>query len=117
MRQKYVIFRDGRQKYLNIKEYAVIETKVKKHAAPMDTHNKFTFYCEETYENKIILQSISNGPKALVGTIRTHNFYPPEAHATKIAETVIKLYRSTDNGPVELIIDDLDPAPLELETA
>jgi hypothetical protein len=117
MRQKYVISRDGPENQLNIKEFAVIETKVKKPAAPLDRHRKFTFFCEETYENKVILGSISVGLKALVAILRTRNFYPIEPYAIKIAETVIKLYNSSDSGPVELIFDDLDLVSLELETA
>lgn len=117
MRQKYVIFRGEPENQLNIKEYAVTETKVKKPIASSDQHRKFTFFCEETYENKVILESISVGLKALVAILRTRNFYPIEPYATKIAETIMQLYQSSENGPVELIFDDLDLMPLELKTA
>jgi len=117
MRQKYVIAREGPDHQLSIKEYAVIETKVKKPVASMAKNRKFTFYCEETYEGKVIVQSISNGLKSLLGILRTPNFYPIEPYATQIAESVIKLYKSSDNGPVELIFDDLDLVLPGLTTA
>ena len=111
MRQKYVIARGDPEDQLNIKEYAVTETKVKKPVGSLDQHRKFTFFCEETYEKEIILQSISIGLKALVTILRTRNFYPIEPYAIKIAETVMQLYQSAPNGPVELIFDDLDLFP------
>ena len=116
MRQKYVISRQGPDRQLSIKEYAVIETKVKKPVASMVRNRKFTFYCEETYENKVIVQSIANGLKSLLSILRTRNFYPIEPYATQIAETVIELYKSSDNGPVELIFDDLDLVLPDLTT-
>lgn len=117
MRQKYVISREGPDLHLSIKEYAVIETKVKKPVASMVQNRKFTFYCEETYENNVIAQSISDGLKALLAILRTRNFYPIEPYATQIAESVIKLYQHSDNGPIELIFDDLDLVTEDLSTA
>jgi hypothetical protein len=117
MRQKYVISRDGPGHQLNIKEYAVIETKVKNPVASMTQDRKFTFFCEETYENKVILRSIAIGLKSLVAALRTHNFYPIEPYATQIAETVMELYSTADNGPVELFFDDLDLVSLDVKTA
>jgi hypothetical protein len=102
MRQKYIISRDGPNNRLIIQEYSIIETKVKKPISPSLKREKFTFLCEETYSSKIILKSISNGIKTLVTILRTHNFYPIEPYATKIAETVMTLYNSSGNGPVEL---------------
>ena len=49
MRQKYIISRDGPKKNLIIREYAIIETKVKKPISSMLQNDKFTFLCEETY--------------------------------------------------------------------
>lgn len=117
MRQKYIISREGPDHQLSIKEYAVIDTKVKKPVASMIQNRKFTFYCEEVYENEVILGAISNGLKALIEILRTRNFYPIEPYATQIAESVIKLYQSSDNGPVELILDDLDLVMPEMITA
>lgn len=108
MRQKFIISRGGPNNKLSIKEYAVIETKVKKPASSIAQKGKFTYFCEETYESKTISRSVSFGVKPLVAMLRTHNFYPIEPYATKIAETVMTLYNSSENGPVELFFDDVD---------
>jgi hypothetical protein len=115
MRQKYVVSRDGPDDRLTIKEYAITETKVKKPVPSIRPKGRFTFLCEETYESKIIVSSISNGTKALIAILRTQNLYPIEPYAAKIAETVITLYNSSESGPVELFFDDVDLVTFPME--
>jgi hypothetical protein len=117
MRQKYVISRDGPNNKLIIREYAIIETKVKKAMPSILQKGKFTFLCEETYESKTIASSLASGMKPLVAILRTHNLYPIEPYAKKIAETVMTLYNSSDNGPVELVFDDVDLVSVDLQAA
>lgn len=117
MRQKYVISRDGPNNKLIIKEYAIIETKVKKPISPSLKRGKFTFLCQETYDSKLILSSISNGLKALIGILRTHNLFPIEPYAAKIADAVMTLYNSSEKGPVELFFDDVELVTVDMETA
>ena len=116
MRQKYVISRDGPNNKLTIKEYAIIETKVKKPISPSIKRGKFTLLCHETYESKLILNSISNGPKELIDILRTHNLYPIEPYAAKIADAVMTLYNLSENGPVELFFDDVDLVAVDMES-
>lgn len=116
MRQKYVISRDGPQKKLIIREYAIIETKVKKPVLSILQKGKFTLLCEESYENELIKSSIANGIKSLVAILRTHNFYPIQPYANRIAETVLELFDSSKIEPVELIFDDVDLVSLDAET-
>lgn len=117
MRQKYVISRDDPKNKLIIMEYAIIDTKVKKPISATAQKGKFTFFCQEIYDNKVVLNSISNGIKSLVDILRTRDFYPIEPYATKIAETVMTLYNSSQNGPVELLFDDVDLVSLAMEEA
>jgi hypothetical protein len=117
MRQKYVISRDGPKKMLTIMEYAIIDSKVKKPMTSIAQEARFVFYCKETYENKVILESIPDGINALVAALRTRNFYPIEPYVTKIAETVVALYNSSDYEPVELFFDDVDLVSIDEETA
>jgi hypothetical protein len=63
---------------------------------------------EETYESEIVVSSISKGMNALLSILRTHNIFPIEPNATKIAESVMALYDSSEDGSVELVFDDLD---------
>ena len=108
MRQKYVISQDGDKKELKIREYAVIEKNLRKMVYPMPQKGKFSFLCEETYGSEIILSSISEGMDALVAILRTRNLYPIEPYATKIAESVMELYKSPEDGSMELFFDDVD---------
>jgi hypothetical protein len=117
MRQKYIISRDGPNNKLIIREYAIIETKVKKPITHSLKMAKFTFLCQETYDSKLIIGSIFNGPKALIGILRTHNLYPIEPYAAIIADAVMALYNSSENGPVELFFDDLELVTVDMETA
>lgn len=108
MRQKYVISRDGDKNKLKIREYAIIDKNLKKVASSMLQKGSFSFLCEETYENEIIVSSISKGMNALVAILRTHNIFPIEPYATKIAESVMTLYNSSEDDSVELFFDDVD---------
>jgi hypothetical protein len=108
MHQKYVISRDGAQKKLKISEYAIIDRNWRRVAPSMLQNGSFSFLCEETYESEIIVSSISKGMNALVATLRTHNIFPIEPYATKIAESVMALYNSSEDGSVELFFDDID---------
>jgi hypothetical protein len=117
MHQKYIISRDGPNNKLIIKEYAILESKVKKLISPLLKRGEFTLLCQESYDSKLILSSISNEPKALIGILRTHNLYPIEPYAAEIASAVMTLYNSSENGPVELFFDDVELVTVDMETA
>jgi len=108
MRQKYVISRNNAKNKLKIREYAILDRKLKKVASSMLQKENFSFLCEETYESEIIVSAISKGMNALVAILRTHNIFPIEPYATKIAESVMALYNSSEDGSSELFFDDLD---------
>ena len=108
MRQKYVISRDGDKNKLKIREYAVIDKNLRKVATSMLQKTSFSFLCEETYESDMIVSSISKGMNALIAILRTHNIFPIEPYANKIAESVMALYNSSEDGSVELFFDDAD---------
>ena len=106
MRQKYVISRNGAQNELKIREYAIIKKDLNKVASSMLKKRNFSLLCEETYESELIVSSISKGMDTLVATLRTDNIFPIEPYVTKIAESVMTLYNSSENGPVELFFND-----------
>jgi len=108
MRQKYVISRNGAKNNLKIREYAIIDKNLNKVASSMLRKGSFSFLCEETYESEIIESSISKGMNALVAILRTDNIFPIEPYSTKIAESVMALYDSSEDGSVELFFDDVD---------
>ena len=108
MRQKYLISRGGTSKKLKIREYAVIDKDLKKAASSILQPTSYSYLCEETYENEIIIRSIAKGMNALIAILRTHNIFPIEPYVTKIAESVMALYQSSEDGSVELFFDDKD---------
>jgi len=108
MRQKYVISRNDAKNNLKIREYAIIDKNLNKVASSMLQKGSFSFLCEETYESEVIESSISKGMNALVDILRTQNIFPIEPYSTKIAESVMALYDSSEDGSVELFFDDVD---------
>jgi len=108
MRQKYVISRDAVKNKLKIREYAIIDKNMKKVASSMLQNDSFSFLCEETYESEMIVSSISKGINHLVAILRTHNMFPIEPYSTRIAESVMALYNSSEDGSAELFFDDID---------
>ena len=108
MLQKYIISIDSSKDILKIREYAIIDKDLKRAASPMLNRGSFTLLGEETYESEIVVSSISKGMNALLSILRTHNIFPIESNATKIAESVMALYDSPEDGSVELVFDDLD---------
>jgi len=108
MRQKYVISRNGAKNELSISEYAIVDKNLNKVASSMLIKENYSFLCEETYESEMIVSSISKGMNALVTSLRTHNIFPIEPYAAKIAESVVALYDLSEDGSVELFFDDVD---------
>jgi hypothetical protein len=108
MRQKYVISRDDDKKKLKIREYAILDKNLKKVASAVLQEESFSFLCEETYDSELIVSSITSGINALISALRTHNIFPIAPYAAKIAESVMGLYNSSEDGSVELFFDDVD---------
>ena len=108
MRQKYVISRNEAKNILKIREYAITNKDLKKVASSMLQKGNFSFLCEETYESEIIVSSISKGMSHLVAILRTHNMFPIEPYSNRIAESVMALYNSSEDGSAELFFDDID---------
>ncbi len=101
MKQKYTLVRDDEKKILIIREYAELDKEI------------LSFLCEETFEEDIIRTAISEGKKALIATLRTHNMYPPALYSDKMADLVMAMYngsdnQSPDNQPAELFFNDLE---------
>lgn len=108
MRQKYMITRDVARKKLKIREYAILDKDLKKISSPNLRNEHYSFLCEETYESEKILSSISKGTSALVAALRTHNIFPINPYASKIAGSVRELYAGSEDGSVELFFDDIE---------
>ena len=98
MRQKYVISQDSANNELKISEYAIIDKNLNRVASPMLEKGNFSLLCEETYESEIIVNSIAEGKDALIAILRTDNIFTIELYVTKIAESVMELYDTSEDG-------------------
>ena len=96
MKQKYLIFKDGENKVLTIKEFAELDKEI------------FSLLCEETYQDNDIKAAIKEGVEALIATLRTPSMYPIGRYTTQIAEEVINLYKSKKADSKELFFNDID---------
>ncbi len=96
MKQKFLILKDEDKNELIIREFAELDKE------------NFSLLCEETYDNKTIESAIKKGKRLLISTLGTKNMYPPGLYADKIAESVIAIYSSESDQPVELFFDDID---------
>ncbi|MBS3759040.1 MAG: hypothetical protein KGY61_10300 [Desulfobacterales bacterium] len=104
MRQKYEMIKDKALKKLKIREYAVIDKRLKNVSTSMLLPEDYALLHEETYDSKHIQSAISNGMIDLVSTLRTPVFFPDANHIAMIAESVIKLYDAKGRNTVELIL-------------
>ncbi len=96
MKQKFSILRDTENNQLIIREYGELDKDI------------LSLLCEETHADEAILEAIKAGKTALVSQLRTKNMYPPGVYAEKIAESVMALYESPDEGPTEIWFNDID---------
>ncbi len=96
MKQKYLILNNKENQQFKIQEFAELNKET------------LSLLCEEAYGYQTIKSAISNGKEELISALRTNNMYPPGIYAEKIADAVIKLYRSEDQESVELLFDDVN---------
>jgi hypothetical protein len=107
MHQKYTIDQDAEKGTLTIREYAVVDKEMKKMPPAGHRDEDFSLMAEETYDGERLSRPIARGDVAdLVATLRTDNLFPISPYATKIAESIIDMYGSTECHSVELIFDD-----------
>lgn len=112
MRQKYKVSFDNTRNIFKIREYAII-THIPKTATTLTIKNaKYSLLGEETYDKQNVMRSMSRGRRALIGSLRTKNIFPIEPYAGKIADAVVALSKSDDDGSLELLFDDVDLIPV-----
>lgn len=107
MKQKYAISKDEKTGDLSIQEHAEL------------SKDMFSLVCEESYKKDRIEKAIDEGRQALINTLRTPNLYPISDYIEKIADTVTELYQKNggQNGPIELVFDDIELFRREEEAA
>ena len=106
--QKYEIIKDNSKKKLKIREYAVIDKRLKNVSQSLLRPEDYALLHEETYDTKMIRSAISGGTMDLVSALRTPIFFPNAKSIATIAESVVKLYNSKNENSIELILKDGD---------
>lgn len=96
MKQKYTILKNDEKTGIIIREFGELDKE------------KFSFLCEETFEDKTVKSAIEKGQDTLIKTLRTQNLFPLGIYAKEIAAAVKKMYESGDDQPVELLFNDID---------
>ena len=108
MRQRYIISKEGIANDLIIREYAVIGKDPSQTYGTIPLKDEYAFLYQENYKGEDIDPSISRGTDDLIAMIRTDNMFPIGLLANKIAESVVELYRSSEDGSTELLFDDAE---------
>lgn len=108
MRQKFMLFQDPSTNVLKIREYAILDKSLKKVQTALLRPEHYALLCEETYDGERIVDGISRGREALMGTLRTGNLFPIQPYARKIAESVAALYEDAGRTSAELFFDDVE---------
>ncbi len=106
MIQKYQLARDLSRKTLTIREYAIIDKRLKNVKVALLRPEDYALLHEATYESSAIESALVEGMTALVGVLRTPFFYPNASNAASIAESVATLYNGKGGTERELFFDD-----------
>ena len=96
MRFKYIVEKKDKNNALVLREYMETERDL------------FSCMNETVFDGKTLFDANKRGMKALLGVLRTNNFYPPFKFAEKIADVVSNMLKSKKNPSMEIILDDMD---------
>jgi predicted signal transduction protein with EAL and GGDEF domain len=91
---------------LSIKEFAVIERKLKKRDYSDPALENFSLMYEVAYDGDDIREAIDKGQDALISAIRSDDFFPISSCAELIAEKVTELFNGSSDSFSELFFDD-----------
>jgi predicted signal transduction protein with EAL and GGDEF domain len=106
MLQRYDISMNDETNRLSIKEFAVIERKLKKRDYSDPALENFSLMYEVAYDGDDIREAIDKGQDALISAIRSDDFFPISSCAELIAERVTELFNGNSDSFSELFFDD-----------
>ena len=106
MLQRYDILMNGETDRLSIKEFAVIERKLRKHDYSDPAKENFSLMYEVVYDGDNIREAIVRGQDALISALRSDDFFPIFSCVELIAERVIELFNGNSDSFSELFFDD-----------
>ena len=106
MKQKYQIIKDTTSKQLLIKEYAVLDSNPRRKDLPTTLEEDYALLSEQSYDNKAVVEAISDGKTTLIALLRNNNFFPVGWCIDRIADAVIAMFDTKDEQSEELVFDD-----------
>jgi len=107
LKQKYVLTKRNDENKLVISEFAELDK------------GGLSFLCEECYDRQQIETAMEKGKVSLISSLRTENMFPCGQFADLLAESVMTLYRSENQQPMEIFFNDVDllkkdPQPIDI---
>ena len=117
MLQRYDISMDSKSNRLSIKEFALLDRKLRRNEFYEPTKEDFSLLHTVNYDGDIIRAAVNEGKEALISELRSDDFFPIRSCAEIIAERVIEIFE--DNGDLsdELFFDDQPPLVSENEAS
>lgn len=106
MLQRYNIARNDQTNRLSIKEFAVLETKSRRHNNFEPLRRDYSLIHEISYDGDIIRAAIGEGQKALISELRSGDFFPIFPCAEVIADGVTGLFNGNPEPDCEVFFDD-----------
>lgn len=94
MKHRYEIIKDDR--ILTVREHGELEKGL------------FALLCEEKYELARIFSALDGGLDAVIGALRSRNFYPTRYAAEKLAIAAAEVCRAKDSNRLEFVLDDTE---------
>jgi len=104
--QRYDIARDDLTNRLSIREFAALDTKSHRRNNYQPIQKTYTIVHEVSFDGDDIRAAISEGPKALISTIRSGDFFPIYPCMELIANSVTELFNGTSETAFEMFFDD-----------
>ena len=94
MKHKYEVIQE--EKVLTVREFGELDKDM------------FTLICEENYEMSRIFDALDEGLDAVIGALRSSNFYPTRYAADKLAIAVAEVCRGKETHRLEFVLDDTE---------
>lgn len=107
MRQKYFIKRDFEQRLWTIQEFVDSE-RIPRTGDPAKANAEdFVMIGSHTYNDDDIQSALQAGGSALMQTLRSQNFYPVQACANLLADSIQSLFSGTADSAATIVFDDM----------
>jgi len=106
MKQKFRLWKNEKDKKLQIQEYAVLTADSRKQKLPGLQDEDFSLLCEQNYQAEEVAAVTSKGKDELILFLRNQHFFPIGVYMDLIADTVIAMYATKGEQHQDLVFDD-----------